>query len=141
MNDQLTSQTEQEIAGLLAAGNKIEAIKRYREITGLGLKEAKDAVEAMAEGRPVRQPGSAPVGDPGVTTLIFAGRKIEAIKRYREITGLGLKEAKDAVEAMTSELRMREPGRFTAPPASKGCLGMVAVFASLGLIAWIALFR
>ncbi len=38
---------EPEIRRLLAAGKKIEAIKRYREATGLGLKEAKDAVEAM----------------------------------------------------------------------------------------------
>jgi ribosomal protein L7/L12 len=29
------------------AGNKIEAIKLYREHTGLGLKESKDAVEAL----------------------------------------------------------------------------------------------
>lgn len=33
----------------LRAGNKIEAIKRYREVTGAGLKEAKDAIE-RAEG-------------------------------------------------------------------------------------------
>lgn len=32
----------------IAAGNKIEAIKLLREATGLGLKEAKDAVERMA---------------------------------------------------------------------------------------------
>lgn len=31
----------------LRKGNKIEAIKAYREVTGVGLKEAKDAIEAM----------------------------------------------------------------------------------------------
>src|SRR5262245_6629702 len=31
----------------LQSGNKIEAIRRYRAATGLGLKEAKDAVEAI----------------------------------------------------------------------------------------------
>ena len=35
---------------LIAAGRKIEAIKRLRAQTGLGLKEAKDAVEAIAQG-------------------------------------------------------------------------------------------
>ena len=35
-----------EIDALLRAGQKIEAIKRMRDRTGLGLKEAKDAVEA-----------------------------------------------------------------------------------------------
>lgn len=39
---------EQEIAGLLKEGQKIAAIKRYREKTGTDLKTAKDAVEAFA---------------------------------------------------------------------------------------------
>jgi hypothetical protein len=38
------------------------------------------------------------VVDQDVVALARAGRKIEAIKRYRELTGVGLKEAKDAVE-------------------------------------------
>lgn len=36
-----------EIDALLRDGKKIQAIKTYREITGAGLKEAKDAVERM----------------------------------------------------------------------------------------------
>ncbi len=31
----------------LQQGNKIEAIKRYRELTGAGLKESKEAIEAI----------------------------------------------------------------------------------------------
>lgn len=37
----------QEVRSLLRRGQKIGAIKVYREHTGVGLKEAKDAVEAM----------------------------------------------------------------------------------------------
>lgn len=37
-----------EVLGLLQAGRKIEAIKVYREHTGQGLKDAKDAVEQVA---------------------------------------------------------------------------------------------
>jgi ribosomal protein L7/L12 len=50
--------------------------------------------------RPVEDdaPGaSPPSGDSDVRTLLRAGRKIDAIKRWRELTGIGLKEAKDAV--------------------------------------------
>ncbi|MXG90279.1 ribosomal protein L7/L12 [Nocardioides flavescens] len=36
-----------EVRSLLVRGKKIQAIKVYREGTGAGLKEAKDAVEAM----------------------------------------------------------------------------------------------
>jgi ribosomal protein L7/L12 len=40
-----------EIVSLLARGQKIEAIKRYREYTGSGLKEARDAVESIERGQ------------------------------------------------------------------------------------------
>jgi ribosomal protein L7/L12 len=39
-----------EVTGLLQAGRKIEAIKRYREATGAGLAEAKTAVERIEAG-------------------------------------------------------------------------------------------
>jgi ribosomal protein L7/L12 len=35
----------------LLAGRRIQAIKEYREATGVGLKEAKDAVELLARQR------------------------------------------------------------------------------------------
>ena len=41
----------QEFERYMQQGKKIEAIKIYREQTGVGLKDAKDAVEAMASGR------------------------------------------------------------------------------------------
>jgi len=39
----------------LQAGNKIEAIKITRETAGLGLKEAKDLVDAYVAGNPALQ--------------------------------------------------------------------------------------
>ncbi|MBL9195001.1 MAG: ribosomal protein L7/L12, partial [Opitutaceae bacterium] len=41
--------------------------------------------------------------------FIFSGEKIAAIKLYREITGFGLKEAKEAVEALEASLRKESP--------------------------------
>jgi large subunit ribosomal protein L7/L12 len=38
--------------------------------------------------------------DPRLLELIRAGKKIEAIKRVRELTGLGLKEAKDFLDSL-----------------------------------------
>jgi ribosomal protein L7/L12 len=94
-----------EIRRALAAGNKIAAIKRYRALTGVGLKEAKDAVEAIAVGRPVAPAiaafGISPQsGHNTVIALLAAGNKIAAIKLYREAIGVGLEEAKEAVEAL-----------------------------------------
>jgi ribosomal protein L7/L12 len=43
-------------------------------------------------------PGSDPVMSPQIQDALRRGNKIEAIKIYRELTGVGLAEAKDAVE-------------------------------------------
>ncbi len=43
-----------EMARLIRAGKKIEGIKIYREVFGVGLKEAKEAVEALERGTPVQ---------------------------------------------------------------------------------------
>ncbi len=47
MSKNLTEPQTEAIADALAAGQKIQAIKLYREYTGKGLKEAKDFVEAL----------------------------------------------------------------------------------------------
>jgi hypothetical protein len=68
----------------------------------------------------------------------FAGRKIEAIKVYREATDEGLKEAKDAVEAMEAELRGSDPSRFRIDPSKGGytwtvllCLAAFAIWKAI----------
>ncbi len=97
---------EEAVRALLNSGNKIEAIKRVREQTGLGLKEAKDLVDAMEQGAPVtihaHTSSSAFHGDldSEARKLMAAGRKLEAIKLVREQKSLGLKEAKDYVERL-----------------------------------------
>lgn len=40
-----------------------------------------------------------------VKELVTQGRKINAIKLYREQTGVGLREAKDAVDAMEAQMK------------------------------------
>lgn len=37
----------EDVVALARGGNTIEAIKRYRELTGAGLREAKDAVDRL----------------------------------------------------------------------------------------------
>ena len=41
------SSMDQELLALVDDGKKIHAIKRYRDLTGAGLKEAHDAVEEL----------------------------------------------------------------------------------------------
>lgn len=63
-----------------------------------------------------------------ISDALFAGRKIEAIKTYREQTGLGLKEAKDDIEEIEAALRRDFPEKFVARPKGGGCFGAAAVF-------------
>src|SRR5262245_29899265 len=52
---------------------------------------------------------------------IFAGRPISAIKLYRQyIPGVGLKEAKDAIEEMERKLRQESPERFVVDEPDGG---------------------
>lgn len=156
---------DSQVQDFMAKNQKLNAIKRYRELTGLGLKEANDAISYLIKHpNAVMEKKEKPVydrPDAGIRDLVrdgeieravevyrvFAGvdeytardaireierelrlgddssqpqgqhkmnvadevhirdlvrqgNKIEAIKAYRELTGLGLKEAKDAVDAM-----------------------------------------
>jgi hypothetical protein len=93
--------------------------------------------------------GSSPVGaipakpdpvDDEVRRLLAAGRKIDAIKFVREKNGIGLKEAKDYVEAIESRLN---PQELSAAPTKvrSGCgpfilLTIVALLAVMALYYW-----
>ena len=62
-----------------------------------------------------------------ISAAIFAGRKIAAIKLYRQATNVGLKEGKDFIEALEIRLRQESPTAFTVPPGSAGCLSNAGV--------------
>jgi len=65
---------------------------------------------------------------------LFQGRKIEAIKLYRNGAGAGLKEAKEAVDKLEAELRAASPEKFTAPTGGKGCLGVMVTLGAVVLL-------
>jgi ribosomal protein L7/L12 len=71
---------------------------------------------------------------------IFGGRKIAAIKLYREATGIGLKEAKDAIEDIEKDLRQSQPEKFAHNAGKSGCLSVVAVVALLVSAAWVTVY-
>ncbi len=112
------------VQSALRAGEKIAAIKLYREATGVGLAEAKAAVEALEAGLPIAASAErmASAEDDGVKAAVLAGRKIEAIKLYRAAMGVGLAEAKAAVEKLT--VQWRGEG---LPIQRSGCLSLLAL--------------
>lgn len=62
-----------------------------------------------------------------IAEAVFAGRKIEAIKRYREATGQRLAEANEFIEELTRELREKSPDKFTSESPAAGC-GSAAMY-------------
>ncbi len=74
-----------------------------------------------------------------ISAAVFAGRKIEAIKIYREGTGVGLKDAKDFIEALEARLRHDSPEKFSGPPRGAGCSSTAAMLiiglSVLGIVA------
>jgi len=154
-----------QIAEALKAGQKIEAIKLYREAAGVGLREAKEAVEALERELGHANPYAPSGGGAGwfqqliaanmdgggvagnlteeqaarITEHLFAGRKIDAVKIYRGAAGGGLKDAKDAMDALEVALRKECPEEFHGS-GKRGCGflvlagGLATGFGACGLI-------
>uniref|UniRef100_B8HS36 Large ribosomal subunit protein bL12 C-terminal domain-containing protein n=1 Tax=Cyanothece sp. (strain PCC 7425 / ATCC 29141) TaxID=395961 RepID=B8HS36_CYAP4 len=59
----------------------------------------------LLRSRGMQQETVAPKSSPTVEELIRSGRKIDAIKYYRQLYGVGLKEAKEAVDSLERQQR------------------------------------
>jgi ribosomal protein L7/L12/outer membrane protein assembly factor BamB len=100
-----------EVKNLSYSGQRIEAIARLHEAFDVDLGTAKEAVDRLAQGQELstsqfalRSASRPQVMDvhtsEHIRSLLEAGEKIEAIRVYRQVMDVSLKEAKEAVEAM-----------------------------------------
>lgn len=132
----MTTPLPDDVHQALQQGDKIEAIRRLRLATGLGLKEAMDAVEA-AHGAPA---GSTPVEagptvpSAAVQAALRQGNTIEAIRLLRDERGLGLKEARDQVMLWQKSVPSA-PGELPRTPLRTAlALGIIAL-----MLVWLVL--
>ena len=72
--------------------------------------------------------------DAEVRRLVETGHKIEAIKLVRQQTGLGLKEAKDQVDALARHLNAGRPPAANSPKG--GQAAVLAIFLLLVALGW-----
>lgn len=71
-----------------------------------------------------------------LVSLVRGGRKIEAIKRLREASGVDLVEAKKTVDALECEMAGKDPA-FKAELESRrtGCAGVLMIGVAIAAIA------
>lgn len=144
-------QLPQDAREALARGDVIEAIRRVRVATGLGLKESKELLEAYARSRGtspdraiaatgrINPNGGELVVPQAAATALQHGNVIEAIKMIRDANRVGLKEAKDAVEAYrVAPTRRAQPRSMpTVMQGDRGFGGGLALAAVvLAAFAW-----
>ena len=121
-----------QVRSALARNDTIEAIKLLREATGLGLKEAKDRIDAERAGPETLSldtetpdtlidAGALP---PEVLDSVRRGNKLEAIHRLRIRTDMDLAMAKNLVEAASQQMAAQRgaaealaPGQVSPSPS------------------------
>lgn len=106
---------EDEVLQLLSAGRKLDAIAVIRSHTGMSLAESKQFAESLMRGGP-QSTASSDDFEREVVQRFQESGKIAAIKLYREEKGVGLKDAKLAVE---------EIARQHGLPQSTGCASVI----------------
>ncbi len=141
---------------LLRAGQESEATQFYQSKVGGSLGEAKDSISAIQSGL---QDASAPVGAgasvtsanpadlPQVVQYLVAGKRLEAIRAYRQATGASLRQAETAINDLQADLggapaAASRPVPATARTGGRSCIGgcgslvgivVVVVLAILGI--------
>lgn len=97
-----------ELLELLKSGHFIAALKHYRDRNGVGLAEAKAAIDAWraqaGHHEQAAQAVETAVTDPQIVAAIRKGKIIEAIKLYRAKTGVSLQDAKEAIDTWRRQL-------------------------------------
>jgi ribosomal protein L7/L12 len=119
---------------LLRDQQQLEAIQYYHAKTGSSLGEAKDAIAAIEAGL---KDAAAPLAPPSATSqpprmddihaLVKANRKLEAVKRYRELAGVGLNEALTVVEGIERQQGRQPRAPWPARSAARGCFGLAGI--------------
>lgn len=130
---ELDADQRQAIMSALEDKNPILAIKLYRDATGCSLRVAKEFVDQL---KVALETGESPDSSiPELSTeatlqiveLLRKGDWIPAIKVYRSEVECGLRDAKDAVEAIASENGIQSAPSGCGVTVLALCCGMAAL--------------
>lgn len=117
----ISKDIENQIKSLLAQNRKLEAVKLVCDTTKCGLLAGKNFVDSF-DPVFIQPSAEAPVSsldmDHQILALLAKGKKLEAVKLYKNVSHLGLAECKNYVEAL-QESRINYSLGKTASPLSK----------------------
>jgi ribosomal protein L7/L12 len=126
------------ITQLLRERQKITAIQYFQDKVGGSLGDAKEAIEAIEAGlrdasAPPPPPAAASSGPDmaEIQALVKSGQKIEAVKRYHRLTGVGLKQALTVIEGI--ERQQARAAGLPIPRPSSGARSCVAILGVMAL--------
>jgi ribosomal protein L7/L12 len=129
-----------EVVAALQRGNVIEAVKLLRKTFDISLKEAKAAIDQRSRGvaqPPAGSSAASPVQLPiEALQALRRGNEIEAIGIVRKKTGVGLMEAKEAVDAWRR--RNPDPRHGLSPGEVPPQRNEIWIFLAIALVAFIA---
>jgi hypothetical protein len=72
-----------------------------------------------------------------IMAAVFAGRKILAIKLYRQATNSSLVDAKNFVDALQARLWQESPEKFSTPPGKAGCSQTAGILISIAVTVYL----
>ncbi len=110
---------------LLTEHQRIQAVAAYRRRMGVDLTAAVEAIDALEQDQQFNVNSSDADLEWEIIGYLERSEKIAAIKLYRDRTSLGLKEAKDAVEAIERRMGLSQT------PERTGCFGVIFLLCSL----------
>lgn len=97
------------VADALAQGNRVLAIKRYREEHAAGRAEGARAIDALIADA-VKKPLIAAGASPAIASALAQGKRINAIKLYRQERHVGLRDAAEAIDRLVRVAHSRAAG-------------------------------
>lgn len=106
----ISKELENNIRLLLSKGKKVEAVKLVKDNVHCGLKEAKDFIDdfgSIAVAPLTINPADM---ERELLSFIGEGRKMEAVKFYKDHTGAGLKESVDYVNSLLDKQPLKNAG-------------------------------
>lgn len=153
----LNDEQIEEIRTELNSRGKIAAVKLYKAWAKCSLQEAKVAVEGIGSDEPIPKPQRPGPADADqalseIDQAIAEGNKVEAITRYRELTGLSLIDSAQFVESRMNEPRpttlyetsptVEPPSLYSSANRSKrsGCFYRLLLFVGIMTGSTLAVF-